>query len=103
MHEENLDYLLDAVQSELFGEPMYPTISDKAALYCYNIICNHIFSDGNKRTGLGAALVSLNLNGFDLSSAVDDPLLTNFILTVASGQSSLEECRALFAARTVRA
>ena len=97
LHEENLDYLLEAVQSELFGEPMYPTIADKAAVYCYNIICNHIFSDGNKRTGLGAALVFLNFNGFDLSPAVDNPLLTDYILAVASGQSSLDECRAWFA------
>ena len=42
LHEENLDYLLEAVQAEMFGEPLYPAISDKAALYCYNIICNHI-------------------------------------------------------------
>ena len=54
LHEENLDYLLDAVQAEMFGEPLYPNISDKAAIYCYNIICNHIFSDGNKRTGLAS-------------------------------------------------
>lgn len=66
LHEENLDYLLEAVQAEMFGEPLYPTISDKAALYCYNIICNHIFSDGNKRTGLAAALIFLNLNYHEL-------------------------------------
>ena len=101
LHEENLDYLLEAVQSELFGEPMYPTIADKAAVYCYNIICNHIFSDGNKRTGLGAALVFLNFNGFDLSPAVDNPLLTDYILAVASGESSLDECRAWFASYLV--
>lgn len=34
LHEENLDYLLEAVQAEMFGEPLYPTISDKAAVYC---------------------------------------------------------------------
>jgi death on curing protein len=40
LHEENLDYLLEAVKAEMFGEPLYPTITDKAAIYCYNIICN---------------------------------------------------------------
>jgi death on curing protein len=63
LHEENLDYLLEAVQAEMFGEPLYPSISDKAAVYCYNIICNHIFSDGNKRTGLEAGLAFLKLFG----------------------------------------
>ena len=56
LHEENLDYLLEAIQAEMFDQHIYPLISDKAALYCFNIICNHIFSDGNKRTGLEAAL-----------------------------------------------
>ena len=96
LHEENLDYLLEAVQAEMFGAPLYPTISDKAALYCYNIICNHIFTDGNKRTGLAAALIFLNLNGFDLRFEVTNFVLTDFILKVASGQSDLEECKAWF-------
>jgi death-on-curing protein len=70
LHEENLDYLLDAVQAEMFGEPLYPNISDKAAIYCYNIICNHIFSDGNKRTGLESALAFLKLKGHRLNKSL---------------------------------
>lgn len=102
LHEENLDYLIEAVQAEMFGEPLYPTISDKAAIYCYNIICNHIFSDGNKRTGLASALLFLNLNGFDLSVNIDNTTLTDYILKIASGESSLEECRAWFAENVVK-
>jgi death-on-curing protein len=85
----------------MFGEPLYPTISDKAAIYCYNIICNHIFSDGNKRTGLASALLFLNLNGFDLSLNINDDTLTNYILKIASGESNLEECRSWFAENVV--
>lgn len=101
LHEENLDYLLEAVQAEMFGEPLYPAIHDKAAVYCYNIICNHIFTDGNKRTGLAAALMFLNINGFDLSQKVNDSILTSFIIKLASGQSDLEECKAWFAENIV--
>ena len=36
LHEENLDYLIEAVQADLFGEPMYPTIADKAAVYNFS-------------------------------------------------------------------
>lgn len=36
---------------------MYPTISDKAGLYIFNIISNHIFQDGNKRTELASAIL----------------------------------------------
>ncbi|MFT4532742.1 MAG: death-on-curing protein [Saprospiraceae bacterium] len=56
LHEENLDYLLEVVTSEMFAQPLYPTMSDKASLYMFNIIGNHIFSDDNKRTGLEAAI-----------------------------------------------
>ena len=96
LHEENLDYLIETVQSEMFGQELYPTISDKAALYCYNIICNHIFTDGNKRTGLASALIFLNLNNYDLSLEITNTILTDFIIKVASGNSSLEECKAWF-------
>ncbi|MBD2751365.1 type II toxin-antitoxin system death-on-curing family toxin [Spirosoma sp. BT704] len=93
--------MVEAVQAEMFGESLYPIVADKAAVYCYNIICNHIFTDGNKRTGLGAGLVFLNLNGFDINVSIKDDVLTAFILKVASGQSSLEECRAWFAENVV--
>ena len=79
---------------------MYPSIEDKAAVYCYNIICNHIFSDGNKRTGLESSLAFLNLNGKRLNVLLPKSDLTNFILAVASGEVSLDECRKWFAENT---
>jgi death-on-curing protein len=94
LHEENLDYLLDAVQAEMFGEPLYAEIHQKAGLYMYNIVCNHIFQDGNKRTGLEAALLFLQLNGYDL--VVSDNLLIQFTLDVASGQHTLETVQEWF-------
>lgn len=33
LHEENLDYLIEAVGAEVFGEPLYPHIHQKAGLY----------------------------------------------------------------------
>jgi death on curing protein len=101
LREENLNYLLEAVQAEMFGIPLYPTISDKAALYCYNIICNHIFTDGNKRTGLEAALAFLKLNGYRLRKELPLNDLYDFILKVASGQSNLDECKAWFMENSV--
>lgn len=97
LHEENLDYLLEAVQAEMFGEPLYPTIADKAAIYCYNIICNHIFTDGNKRTGLEAALAFLKFNEKRLNKVLPHSQLLDFIIKIASGQSDLEECKNWFA------
>lgn len=66
------DSLLESVSSEMFGESLYPTISDKAALYFFNIISYHVFSDGNKRTGLQAARTFVRLNGWTFR----EPLLS---------------------------
>ena len=96
LHESNLDYLVEIIDSEMFGEPLYPTIADKASIYFYNIICNHIFSDGNKRTGLAVALVFLVLNGYQLKEGIVGDVLFNFVTSVASGQITLDECRNWF-------
>ena len=96
LHESNLDYIIDIIDAEMFGQPLYPTIADKASVYLYNIICNHIFSDGNKRTGLGVALVFLDVNGYKLQDSVTNDILLTFVIEVASGQLTLDECRLWF-------
>ena len=59
---------MDIVHGEMFGEHLYPTIFDKARVYVYNIIANHVFSDGNKRTGLEAGLIFLKLRVIKLKN-----------------------------------
>lgn len=98
LNEENLDYLLEAVQAEMFGEPLYPEIHKKVGVYLFNIICNHIFTDGNKRTGLQAAIIFLLRNGYEFVESVNDDLLTNFTLSVASAELSLGEVQDWFEA-----
>jgi death-on-curing protein len=53
-------------QSEYGGET---SAFDLAAAYAFGIIMNHPFVDGNKRTGLLAAYVFLNLNGWELMAS----------------------------------
>ena len=98
LKEAPLDYVLEAVQAEMFGAPLYPELADKAAVYLFSIISGHIFSDGNKRTGLEAALVFLKMNGFRLRRDLEKETLLAFVIKVASGESNLEKCRAWFAA-----
>lgn len=43
--------------------PLYKTIEVKAARLGYSLINNHAFIDGNKRTGMMAMLLFLELNG----------------------------------------
>lgn len=69
---DNLDYLVEAVEGEMFGAPIYPEIHQKAAVYFYNIINGHIFTDGNKRTALVAAIYFLNWNGYKIKVNIDN-------------------------------
>ncbi|WP_116126290.1 Fic family protein [Lewinella sp. IMCC34183] len=51
LHAQSLDYLVESVSSVVFGDSLYPALHDKAAVYMFSIISNHVFQDGNKRTG----------------------------------------------------
>ncbi len=39
------------LDQSVFGEPAYPTIESKAAHLLYFVVKNHLFTDGNKRSG----------------------------------------------------
>jgi death-on-curing protein len=88
--------LLSCIESPkmtMFGTDLYPSIYDKAAIYLFNIICNHPFNDGNKRTGAGAAYLFLQINKaplpFDFSP--EDMTYENFVVKVAKGKTTKEE------------
>ena len=56
---------------------------EMAAAYLYHIVRNHPFVDGNKRTGVAAALVFLQMNGIEIR--VTDDELVGVVLAVADG------------------
>lgn len=97
-----LDYLVEIVQTELFGTELYPAISNKAAIYLYNVICNHIFNDGTKRTGLESALLFLEKNNFILKQEVTDEELISLTLEVAEGQKDIESIAFWFSSRIIK-
>ena len=71
-----------------------------AALYGKGIIGNHPFADGNKRSGLVAIELFLELNGYSLVADDDNVLAT--ILSVAAGDMSEEELAAWLRENTER-
>lgn len=68
----------------------------KAGIYMFNVIANHIFQDGNKRTGLQSAMIFLLMNSYTFNSSIDDQILIDFTLSVASGELSLEQTQDFF-------
>jgi death on curing protein len=55
-----------------------------AAGYCYGVVKNYPFIDGNKRTGTLCAVVFLGINGFDLQ--FDEPQIVSMILGIAASE-----------------
>lgn len=67
-----LDSALEAPFSSLSGINPYPSVEAKAARLGYGLIKNHPFVDGNKRIGILAMLVFLELNGIIVNSTDED-------------------------------
>ena len=66
------------------GEFLHTDIFEMAASYLFHLVKNHPFVDGNKRAGVVAALVFLDLNGYDFTAPEDD--LAEMVLAVARGE-----------------
>ena len=71
-----------------------------AAAYGYGNSRNHVFIDGNKRTGFVAAELFLRLNGYQLVADDADCVFT--MLAVASGEVSEDAFAAWLRAHTAR-
>ena len=84
-----LDSALNAPLQTFDGQPLYPTISQKAARLGYGLIENHPFIDGNKRIGAFAMEAFLNLNGVELVFASAE--FIDIILEVASHKKDCQE------------
>lgn len=80
--EGRLKSVAEAPAQEVFGVEQYPDIYQKAAVYLRNIIADHPFFDGNKRTGLTVASVFLIRNGVRLTASPKE--LEDFTVTVAT-------------------
>lgn len=54
--------LVNAPSEQLFGEDLYPTIYDKAAILMINLATKHVFHNGNKRTAIAATHLFMKIN-----------------------------------------
>lgn len=71
------------------GVELYPTLADKAARLGFSLVSNHPFVDGNKRIGVFAMLIFLQINGAELTAVNDDVIRLG--LGVASGEMKYED------------
>lgn len=81
-----LDSALNLPFQSFDGEDIYKTIQAKAARLGFSLINNHPFVDGNKRIGILAMLVFLEMNGIEII-CIDEELI-ELGLGVADGSLS---------------
>lgn len=71
---------------QTFGEKeLYPSVFDKAARILTGFVTNQVFTDGNKRTGIAAALLFLRLHGF--VTTYDEKMMTHMVMMVSTDSS----------------
>lgn len=68
---------------------LYPTVEEKAARLCFEIVTQHPFVDGNKRTGALLLGVLLRKNNIQFKPKADNYL--KIIMEVASGTKGYED------------
>lgn len=83
-----IESAIAAPQAVYFGQEQYPTIADKAAILCFELVTQHPFIDGNKRVGHSAMANFLYMNGHIIDS--DDDEQETIILHVAAGDMTKE-------------
>jgi death-on-curing protein len=92
-----LESAIAATQASFGGVSPFTDTIDVAGAYLYYLCSNHPYLDGNKRVGLGACLVFLQLNGF--TPAPDGDAWETLTLAVAAGalarEAVTEKLRAL--------
>ena len=87
--------LLGAIEQTFGGQPLYPSIEEKAAHLLYFIIKDHPFTDGNKRIGSFLFVLFLRENSYLNDSAgrmrFNDNALVALALLIAESDPAQKE------------
>lgn len=89
-----LEAAIATPQATFDGDFLHTDLFEMAASYAYHISQNQPFMDGNKRTGLLAALIFLDLNQITLNRPSAN--LYNIMIEIADGKSNKSDLATLF-------
>jgi death-on-curing protein len=81
-----LQSAIGSVEATFGGAFLHETISSMATAYLYGICRTHPFIDGNKRTGVAAALTFLEMSGVEVDA--DEDAFYDLIIGVVEGRVS---------------
>jgi death-on-curing protein len=89
-----LESAIGQPEASFGGEYLHADIFEMAAAYIYHLVMNHPFVDGNKRVGLEAALIFLEINNENLKAS--DEELVDLVLKTTAGQVGKREIAEFF-------
>jgi death-on-curing protein len=95
-----LESALASQEQVVFGDELYKTVFEKAAVMTRGVIADHPFIDGNKRTGMLAGSTLLQINGYKL--VVEKGGLENFAVLIAVDHCSIEQIAAWFKSNSIK-
>lgn len=78
------------------GQYLHADLFEMGAAYLFHLVKNHPFLDGNKRVGLEAALLFLEINGQSIETT--DDALVDLVLQTAQGQIDKQHIAEFFRA-----
>lgn len=81
---DRLESVVASQTQKIFGEVLYKGLHEKAAAIARGIIADHPLVDGNKRTGIMAALIFLERNG--AKTHVQNQHLEDFAVEIATAK-----------------
>ncbi|MCP3918627.1 MAG: hypothetical protein GY711_24025 [bacterium] len=73
----------------LDGQPLYPSLLDRAVALAFGLAMNNAFVDGNKRVAHAALETTLVINGWELNAPVDDQ--EQLLLDLAAGRVNRDQ------------
>jgi len=87
--EGRIQSVIAAPAQEVFGQDQYPTVCEKAAVYARNIIADHAFVDGYKRTGITVMGIFLARDNYKLTATATE--LEDFAVKIAVEHLSIQD------------
>jgi len=90
--ESRLQSAVATPKQVIFGQIQYKSVHQKAAVHLRNIIADHPFVDGNKRTAVTCTGIFLMRNNYPLNASSKE--LEDFAVRVAVEHLSVEEIAA---------
>ena len=88
---ESTHGVLGQIDQTSGGQDLYATAEEKAANLLYMVVKDHLFGDGNKRTGAALFAYFLDRNKIDIGKAIPGYMLTALTLIAAASDSAKKD------------